>query len=363
MVDASVLVRYTKGGGTHGGSGVIVGLVPTVAGQEALIVTNRHVLPSPPRQGERIGVTLPGDTQTVRTATWLAADVTADLAACVVLMPLGVRVPVVPLSAQRPAAGATVMQIGYPGMVGPRAHRGIVRGYNGRTNTGANVWSLTLETRSGDSGSGIFDSATGSLVGLVWGGDPTQQADTTAVGLEDISRFIELCRRARYPAQPIAPPGVVGIGGGVGVVPIGPATPIGPGVVAVPVVPVPLPVTPLPVVPLPVIQLPVAPTPAAPTVDLSPVMAQIAALQAAVAAIKPVPGPPGPSGPAGKDGLDGPPGSTGKDGLPGPAGTTADTAALVARIAVLEAKLAALQKTVGSLTVTVEKVPLPAPQK
>lgn len=348
MVDASVLVRYFKGQSIHGGSGVIVGLTQVQGGQEALVVTNRHVLPSPPRQGERIGVTLPGDTQTVRTATWIAADATADLAACVVLMPSGVRVPVVPLSAQRPAAGANVMQIGYPGMIGPRAHRGIVRGYNGRTNTGANVWSLTLETRSGDSGSGIFDSATGSLVGLVWGGDPTQQADTTAVGLEDISRFIELCRRARYPAQP---PGGVGIGGGVGVVPIGPATPIGPAAMPVPVMPVPV----IPVAPVVVT--------APPVVDLTPVMAQITALQIAVANIQLKPGPPGPSGPAGKDGLDGPPGSTGKDGLAGAPGASADTAAMVARIAVLEAKLLALQKTVGSLTVTVEKVPLVAPQK
>jgi hypothetical protein len=108
----------------------------------------------------------------------------------------------------------------------------------------------------------------------------------------------------------------------------------------------------------------VTPRPQQPTTDpaitavLAEIMLELKAQRELIAAIKPVPGP---VGPAGKDGLAGPAGPTGPAGPPGAAGKDGlaggGDATLRAELEVLKAQVLSLQRVMGSLTVSVERVP------
>jgi hypothetical protein len=103
----------------------------------------------------------------------------------------------------------------------------------------------------------------------------------------------------------------------------------------------------------------VTPRPVQPSTDpaitalLAEIMAEMKAQREMILAIKPVPGP------AGKDGLAGPVGPAGPQGLPGPPGAAGGSdSTLRAELEALKLQVLSLQRTIGSLTVSVERVPL-----
>jgi hypothetical protein len=180
-VAVSVRIDRPEGNGvSHHGSGTIV----AVEGDQALILTNKHVAPidAPTFVKWPDGRTTP--------ARWIAADETADLAALSVAAPKDC--PAAPPAEKPVPAGVTVIQVGYPRTVGPIRRVGRALANIGWLMTGARVTHASVITEQGDSGSGVF--ADGHLVGVVWGGSG---GTCSCVALEDVHRF---CRSPRVAA-------------------------------------------------------------------------------------------------------------------------------------------------------------------
>lgn len=295
IVAASVRVSAMSGSGGQGGSGTVFHVAPGyLGGGTAYVLTCRHVVAH-----DRWTLTVIWPDGKKLPAKFLAKDATADLSCLTVEIPVGVEVPFVPLAEKTPPKGQSVFQVGYPHGRGPIKRAGKQHGYVDHTATQWNL-GLSFPVQSGDSGSGLFDAATLSLIGVVWGSSDRQ---AVATGAGDCARFVkEVCRID----------GCFGIGIGIfagrpkapAIPPPGP----GPG-------------------PNPGVQPPVMPPVngnllaelAKGKADLDKAQADIVTLKTEVATLKTQVA----SMPAGKDGQPGPagpPGPAGKDGLPGPAG-------------------------------------------
>jgi S1-C subfamily serine protease len=265
IVKATAKIRRPTGNGmASGGSGVVFASGPA----QALIITNKHVCPA---DSQGVTVSFAGGAQTYP-AKLVTVDDYADLA-CI---QIGADAQAVTVAASAPAS-LPIWQVGYRGTLGPYASAGTMTGpggSNGYKGKGrgyqARIW-----TDHGDSGSGLFDSSTGDLVGLVWGGTDFTD-DTGCVGVEDLQRFTTYCFQLVMGKQPGRQPA-----------------------------------------PNPVNVAAAAPPPAS-SPDLSGVVASmkadIATLQSKLANLAMLPGPPGAPG---KDGERGPPGAPGKNGLEG----------------------------------------------
>lgn len=200
-----------------GGSGTVI----HVEGNEALVITCKHVISRP----STVTVTY-YNKHSVR-GEFLMADRYADLAA--VVIPANATTPVVPVATNRVARGTTVQQAGYPGGVGPITRVAKVYDYAGRQPYDMMV---SFVSRPGDSGSGLFNPVDRALCGVVWGGDGSH---AVAVEQYDIQRFYQTCLpifRGRRPGSPSLP-GAPGPGD----------APPNPGLPGVPSIPVPPPGT------------------------------------------------------------------------------------------------------------------------
>lgn len=242
-------------------------------------------------------------------AVCIGVDDVADLAFLAVRAD-GLPAPI-PL-ADGQSTPSALWQVGYPRGDGPRQRVGLWRGLNG-TSGRAKIYAAQLRCINGDSGSGVFDQSTGSLCGVLWGGNqvPQGQESSTSMltGIEDIRRFTEKCLLVQgiNPKSPSKPaPGT---------------TPTAPPA-ANPTIP--------------------PTTPGISAADAVTIKASIATLESKLAALESRPslpgpsGPAGPQGPAGKDGRDGADGKNGAKGDVGPQGQ-AGTPAPVEQIAAANA--------------------------
>lgn len=297
------------------GSGVVVWQY----GGVGLVVTNKHVAPRPPRQGEAITVFFPSGRQYA--AQWVAIDPKSDLACLAIAVGPEAR-PVV--FGAEPNKGEAVWQVGYPGGQGPNTRHGPYIGMDSWNQFGAWQSTYMLGVRGGDSGSGIF-RADGSLCGLVWGGDRAGGRSTSAVPLAYVKQFAERCAQQRCGRGGLR----IGIGFGIFVQrqprPQQPYYP--PGPVLPPSQPPPgMPPT-NPVVPPDGGGNPVPPPNGNTDVlaAIGAIGARLDSLQKQVLELKLTPGSPGPAGPKGQPGIAGPPGPAGQPGSPGAPGADGKT--------------------------------------
>lgn len=294
------------------GSGVVVS-IDEQAGL-VYVVTNKHVAP----KKDQYWLDLPGGRQC--SAVWVAVDPGgADLALLLTYVSKDLSA-FVPVAEQAPAPGAAVWQVGYPGGKGPVQRKGTFTGAaRVPRSSQAALW-----TTHGDSGSGIFEQATGRLVGLVYGGPHEPGGDPTwCVRHEDLVRFTaEFC--FRQPKQ-------------------SPQKPKAPDTFYPPQ--------------QPPAQQPPAQQPTQPTPIDEGLKAKLDALAKrledahakinAVAARAPVPGPQGQQGPQGPAGT---PGNHGQNGPPGPEGKPAPLDKLheaVAKAAEVDAKVGKVEAVIG----------------
>lgn len=186
---------------TWGGSGTLV----DVQGGKGLVITNKHVVNKP------ADITVTWHNGYSVAGTFLACDSVADLGAVVIQCPDTTKA--IPVATARPAVGQSIQQAGYPGPERVLIRRaGRIMAMNSRSGNAINL-TLTVVSRHGDSGSGIFDPATKTLVGVLWGGDGRS---SVAVEQADLHRFTNHClgllgRRPRTPTVPPpapVPPGV-----------------------------------------------------------------------------------------------------------------------------------------------------------
>lgn len=172
---ASVKVVCARPDGSlFGGSGTVIDLEGPADRRVAVILTNCHVCPD-----EGAGVVVFWPNGRAARAEWLGVAVDEDLCLLAAADQGGAAAPLGP----PPAAGAAVTQAGYPGGDGPVRRSGRVVGVHGTyaprhaPYASAPLYEVELRaadgrgTRSGDSGSGVFD-AEGRLVAVVWGGIP-----------------------------------------------------------------------------------------------------------------------------------------------------------------------------------------------
>lgn len=203
---------------------------------------------------------------------------TADLAALVVNRSIGY----LPVADQEPAAGTTVIQLGYPlgGNLVQRQGRAIgyqmVTRQDGRT---VRAWMASMQVQDGDSGSPVI--AGDRVVAIVWGRSPA-----ACVGTAELKAFTDVClglfrgRRRESPPQTTPAPGVPAP-------PSPPSTGGGDGGLS------------------------------ARLDAMERRQAELQAMMQQLLARQPVAGP---AGPPGRDGSDGKPGPAGRQGLPGKPG-------------------------------------------
>jgi hypothetical protein len=175
----------------------------------------------------------------------------------------------------------------------------MLRGRVGITTNGTHVLATNFTVNDGDSGSGLFEAASGRLVGVVWGSSAEGAA---ATGVEDIQRFLaQRCSRwlGNSPSCP-------------------------------------------------------TPRQPQPISDLARLRTEIETLRRELTELKARPGVPGPAGPKGDKGETGPSGPPGPPGTPGADGNLQqEVAALRLEVRRLEDKLRNLS---GSIRVRVEPV-------
>lgn len=196
-VGASVRIEVTRGPVTHGGSGVVVAKSDNGT---VYILTNRHVVGT----AGAVGVQFADGRS--EAGVFIRACTHADLA--LVAISSSPRTTVVATVAEQPVqAGEAIWQVGYPHLQRPppRQRTGRARGLGGiDTRFNARVLELDLAVQQGDSGSGVF-RANGELVGVIWGGSMGGRPSSSAVGVEDIQQFMELCVPGFYRRQPRQP--------------------------------------------------------------------------------------------------------------------------------------------------------------
>nr|WP_246265772.1 serine protease [Aromatoleum diolicum] len=161
-----------------------------VVGNGLLVATNAHVIPalSPAEQFESLVIALPGEVQSmVRKVTKTSVDKNSDLA---VLSLEGAPLPALPLAdSELVSEGQSIAFTGFPiGSVlglSPVTHRGIVAAITPigipQANSGAlnpalirrlasdafRVYQLDATAYPGNSGSPMFDTETGQILGIV----------------------------------------------------------------------------------------------------------------------------------------------------------------------------------------------------
>ncbi len=170
----AVKVTQAKPPFINSGSGTVV---ESRDGQ-SLVLTNRHVLPSP---DGKIKVHVGNEAYP---AEWLGVDETADLAIVVVKA----KLPVAPIAKEVPPVGAEVRQWGFAGGNGVRPKQGTagqLSPQGDRTAEGAKIYYTSIIPEQGDSGCGVFDSE-GRLIAVNWGGNRNE----CCVGLADVKRFV-----------------------------------------------------------------------------------------------------------------------------------------------------------------------------
>lgn len=154
------------------GSGVVVA---HEAGW-SLILTNNHVCPE-------VGKTVKVGHNWKRYDAWVAcSDKDLDLAALMVRAPL----PAARIATDKPKAGAELWQYGF-GLQLPCRKSGKATD-NYQTAQGRPTHFTTIDTESGDSGSGVID-ARGHVVGVTWG------SGGAVVELDAVRRFTERVAR------------------------------------------------------------------------------------------------------------------------------------------------------------------------
>ena len=309
MVAASCRIsNQLRAGVTDSGSGTVI----CVKGERALIITCRHLFPR--GQVGRLTVTFPGTARAYE-ATLVALSPNADLAAIAILYDGGFGV--VPVAETPVRQGEVVWQVGYPGGRGPVERDG---GTLGQASDRTLFFRLNPNSRPGDSGSGIFRAADGSLVAVLWGGDGQR---TTATGLLEIHQFLDTYCVRSFPGcrqRPSAPPAPL---------------PSQPGI-------------PPPVVPAPAL---------APVPDLAPVLAELKLLRGQMEELRTLKATPGPAGPSGQAG---PRGSAGQDGMPGPQGP-AGPPGMAPDLTSLRAEVAELRRQLQELTANLRIKVIPIP--
>jgi len=295
-IACSVRIENYRGNLVESGSGTVIAR----EGTYGCVITCKHLFSDGVGQ---LVVPFP-DGQRLQ-ASYLGSDSQADLAA--VAIQAGASTPMTSVAASPIARGEQVYQVGYPHGHGPVPRAGQALGIVGRAGS-ATVLGLSFPVQQGDSGSGVFRSADGALVGVLWGSDGRTSSVT---GVADIQRFLdEKCfrwfphlRRPQQPSSPVSPstPG-----------PVGPTPPVLP-----------------PSGP--------SPTPAqefsSALAALDKVSKQLDALQTQVNDLK--------NRPSAKDGRDGVVGPAGPAGPPGPSGNPPDLNPLLKRIEALEQQSAA----------------------
>lgn len=173
---AKVQVEF-KDGSCSWGSGTVV----ASEGGESLLLTNRHVA------GSGIGTISIHFHSVVHQADFVAACRTADLALLRIRKPL----PAATVGSRVPDKGDVVFYDGFAGGGTRERKTGTAHGVNGRSPSQGTVWWMNTETRSGESGSGVFDPKSGELVAVVWGTDGRKMGLT--VHLSDIQLFLFDC--------------------------------------------------------------------------------------------------------------------------------------------------------------------------
>ena len=297
-VEASYIVQRREGSLVSGGSGVAI--------SERHLVTCSHVVDH--KRSTNLEVLDRSGRKWI--AQCIGGDPNADIA--IVEVSTGPPLEYVAISESDPMPGQTVAHWGFGTNRRLEGGEGIVQPANGTKAGGTPVVGTNYWTQRGDSGSGVFNER-GELVAITWGGDepppfilgkgPSLNTPASAV-----RTLYQRCIGGECPT-PITRPMVPVRRPAPTVSPVQP-TPDRPDLI-----PGPEPWQPIAQQPTrcdcPKCQ-PAAQQPAQPTCDLTPVLSQLAALEAKIAAIKPIPGPQGPPGPAGDNGLAGPPGQQGK---------------------------------------------------
>lgn len=203
-----------------------------------------------------------------------------------------------PLTRTPTQAGELIYQIGYGG----NKLQWKVARY--AQNLGDSAYRFSIDPIGGDSGSGVFRTSDGHLIAIV------QKTNGIASGGPALAVLMQnACDRHRPPQPKHDPP---------------------------------------------------APNP--PSADLKVLINMVNELRVDIANIKLKEGPPGKDGKDGKDGLPGAQGPAGPQGVPGKDADSILLKTMQDQIDVLRSEIAGIRKTVGSLTVTVERVPLTAPQ-
>lgn len=181
---AAVRVTHREGAVNGCGSGVIVYL----EGGLGLVITNRHVCPD---QGTGPILVESADGKRSYHGAFVGCDDVADLAAVAIAATDGTVA--IPLAEAQPGAGTPVGRIGFPGAGAPVATAGVYL-HSGGMRGADPVFTFSLATRHGDSGSGIFSNR--GVVGVTWGtGDGTR---AEAVGVAAVRRFLGGHAGVRY---------------------------------------------------------------------------------------------------------------------------------------------------------------------
>lgn len=320
--------------GERGGSGTVFHL--DLERGLAFVTTNSHVVP----QNVPVNVIFSKSAAYPegRTAKgrFLATDRDADIT--LIAISAEAKTPYVPMAERSPEPGTQIWQVGYPYFTNwtrPIQRTGRAAGFAGsgrNMRLSDNVYqevatSLRLQLRinSGDSGSGVFNSA-GELCGMCWG---SSNSDSLAVAVENIwaiverTQYVGLCqpkRPGQRPPPPGPPPPIEG--------PIGQA-------------PRPPPVEPQPPIRSPGVE------------SVEAIRSEIAEIKRLLDKIDKTPGKPGRDG---SPGPQGPSGSPGPQGPKGDQGKAADEAAIQAQIALLLARIERLEKVP---TITAPAAPAP----
>lgn len=179
---ASVRVEHHAGFSVGVGTGTVVAVEDGVA----LIVTNRHVCPSP----AAVVVVWPDGHRAF--ARWLGVDAQADLCALEAVAPKDC--PACPPAASEPRPGEAVAFYGYRGGFRPLKRLGAFLGFGGFAGSDP-VYMVGVPSAPGDSGAGLVNEK-GELVGVVWGVDARGRANH--VGRAAVVRFLRRLPLPRF---------------------------------------------------------------------------------------------------------------------------------------------------------------------